>query len=458
VSRARSHLIGLITNSGLISYFFSKINTQSKYYESVALQQFGITISILRHFFKFENFPVLPQNLKIINWDENIIENCRKLGVEFSTVAWWLSEKLSDIKNIETNNLWSNIIQQLDFTNARDVNVALLHFDLLPINVIHKIDKLENYDKVFKNEGIVFEIYERLRASDQNLDLRLFDKVKSKIYKYKEHITIYDWVLWMANQKREKIGSESQEIFFDPRHGEWMALAILKQIAEVINDDMEFSYITDLSKEKKDIVAIHPCNFKLPVKWINNVNELSWGDLKLLISGEKISLVAVKNRIYDERFSPETDKTDAGINQSILNGLGGLLLCLLSKSVALPKRWNPVGHQLAWLNLANQSLKDLSISSYTRDLIRACFSKRNIETQVLRQIFDAEFKYDLDTSYDPPKFLYIEDFIHYIELCQNKLELQQISITNNQPRQLTPVRLIKIKQEDYSKIIENGNS
>jgi len=170
----------------------------------------------------------------------------------------------------------------------------------------------------------------------------------------------------------------------------------------------------------------------------------------------KIFFKKKQNLIQDVRLIPALGGGNIEEQTiSALQGLGFILICLLSKNPDLPNKWNPVGHQVAWLDLAKTKLKNIPISSYTRDIIGSCFSKRNIEDIYIKKItekFDFEFA---DDSYNnPPQFIYIDDFIKYVSFCQKRLETQQISISNYQSRQLIPIKLKQLTKVEYQELLQ----
>src|SRR6202012_1176866 len=117
---------------------------------------------------------------------------------------------------------------------------------------------------------------------------------------------------------------------------------------------------------------------------------------------------------------------------------------LLAKNTTLPDKWNPLGQQLAWMGLARTKLRDVAVSTYTRDIIDGCFSNRNIETRLFKRWkINESFLFDFvpDDKLDPPAFIDIKDFLRYVDFAIKKLKIQQLSVSMHQPRQLTPISL-----------------
>ena len=175
---------------------------------------------------------------------------------------------------------------------------------------------------------------------------------------------------------------------------------------------------------------------------------------------KQITLRAKDDLIYDHRFiAYNTDNFMPFLsnrrNESIINSLGSLLICLLSKNNDLPNRWNPLGHQQNWLSLAKVKLKNVPISSVTRDIIDGCFSKRNQETAMIRFLETKKgHSFVDDASLDPPYFIDVQAFIKYIDFSQVELEKQQLSVSNHQPRQLIPIHLKQMNRDNYQELIE----
>lgn len=106
---------------------------------------------------------------------------------------------------------------------------------------------------------------------------------------------------------------------------------------------------------------------------------------------------------------------------------------------------------------AKSKLRDLALSSRTRDIISGCFSARNVETRLKkRQTAHFEFLFHPDTKYDPPQLSDVDDFVAYLRLALDQLEKQQLSVSDYQPRQLTPISLIRLQQETYRELLDKA--
>jgi len=450
-----------IFDDAVFKYFTDEINDNSKNYEKISLYLFRFTSGTVLHLL---NSHYLPEAEKI---DINLVQKYRLLNVNepldffeksafsYGTWLWWIFTKLPQPKFGQKPLLWSELTATLELKSPIDINVLMLYPSHLSVPDLEKIQKSRVYNDIL-HEGILYDIYKNFKSRELQ-HIHFLDQIKKKNKILKQSVTLYKWIEWLKDKGESTIFNEDETILFDPRFGEWTALEIIRQIAEEIKSKKEDIKNIFEKNETQYYKLIHPHNFKIPKKWMYQQDNLTWEKLTILLGGgsNKIKFRRKENLITDERFIPQFSLAAEDENQIMFRALGSLLISLISKNALLPSKWNPIGLQEAWLDLAKIKLTDTTISSYTRTLISACFSKRNIESQFNKSLKFPDFNFDEDTNYDPPPLQIIDDFIKHVEYILKKLKNQQLLVSSQQPRQLTPISLIQLKQKNYQTLIEN---
>lgn len=463
--KKKNRAISIIKNlfqDEVFLYFSKNIEKSSKFYERQAYSIFrfgaGSVLAILNRYLLLPNEQLSNKFYKrygLFNIKENPNEFFQQSGYNAGVWAWWLYSKLPPPELSEKPYLWDDFSVLLGNNNEINMNVLLLHPRHINHNLLNTLHP-ELIDQLSKNEALWYEVYKYASNSEIGLDNSLFKAVEKKISPKKVSVSVDDWIRWMHRQASSNLRMECQGMFFDPRLGEWMALEMIRQIAQEVKDKIESSLLDPSSNKINYYQYIHPHNFKVPKKWINNEENLTWEGLSnLIIAGQnKIQFRAFDDMIIDNRFVPHFGLEQNNENQAILHALGSILISLLSKNSELPNKWNPKGLQPAWMWLAMTKLKDITVSTYTRDIISGCYSNRNIESQFNLSFDQPDFIYAKDTSNDPPDFRIIDDFLRYVDFALKKLKNQQLSVSSHQPRQLTPISIMQLKRLDYQQQFE----
>jgi hypothetical protein len=437
--------------------------SDKKNFEGISLQLFQFTCGTIIHFLNEYQSEILVDHrfdvkqidgYGLIDWNKPL-DFTSKSNYGFGVWCWWLLSHLPTRSKDKSPYMWKAIVQHLDLNNQTDLNVLLLFPKKIPSFQL-KMMNMGGSDVLKNNEGVLFDILKGAAdSSEEKYDF--LKRVEKKSKPFKAHISIADWVTWTFERQRNLcVGHEV--LHFDPRLGEWTALEIIRQVAQILKESLEISPFDDNFKAIEYFKFIHPNNFKLPLEWINNVNLMTWESLREMLSGGKVEFRATEDLIMDNRYVPYFGSDKENENQSMLIALGSLLISLLAKDLDLPNKWNPLGQQQAWMGLAKIKLKDVAISTFTRDILSGCFSNRNIETRFNKRLgFTFDFSFDDDTTRDPPEFGDLDDFLKHVNLALQKLKTQQLSVSNHQPRQLTPISLIKLKQENYEELLNELN-
>jgi hypothetical protein len=447
----------------LLNYFNQTMGDSQKIYEQVSLDMFrlsaGAVIRIMNDCFLGSD-KLLDEHLiekyGLIDFGPGTIEFSENSIYDNGVWAWWLYGKMPSRYYNKPPFLWKKVNSALDYNNPIDQNVALLYPAHLSKNMLTRLDQAPE-GWFLTSEGLLYDIYKYTEKESVG-QYHLLDKIVKKSKSFTKFLSLDEWITWMKVQQHEMIIHQNEPLIFDPRLGEWAALEMIRQIAEEVkNKSAEFS-LEPVHHTVPYFRYIHPHNFKVPIEW-KAEGPLTWEALTRLLkhSGGRITFRAFEDMIVEDRLIPKFGADQDTETQALIRALGFLLISLLAKSTDMPARWNPTGMQQAWLNLAQHKLKDLAVSTYTRDIIAGCFSKRNLETQFDRGMEPADFVYAKDTGADPPHFLIIDDFIERVVFAAGRLKRQQLSVSGHQPRQLTPISLIQLKRVDYQILMDEEN-
>jgi hypothetical protein len=272
-------------------------------------------------------------------------------------------------------------------------------------------------------------------AANKNAPKVVTSAAKSIMRQRPGEINLYDWVKFTFNKQCDP---------FDPRRGEWTSLEIVRQLIERLNElEVVQTDADDLfSMSAKDDVlrGFHPANIWVPQDWVDRGLE-TWDDWKKACSGtDHATLSELENLIEDYRYASSENLTD-----QFFRSVGRVLLGLLTGSFDGPPSWNLRGNEQTGGFPKADELQRLAASSRTILIIDACLNKRSDENRlILKQtgLFGLEPGDSAkDTEFDAPILVNPSDLVDEIRIAQRELELNQLSITYQQPRQLIPFRI-----------------
>lgn len=361
----------------------------------------------------------------------------------------------SEIKNVFEKNLWYIILNSSSKYKLKiwekyiyNVNVSSpicwSLFSLFPQDIsLELFDKFfeEVYNtkeykirekQIFKSETFLIELFEakiEIRNKYKNYDE--FKKIEEIInYQIPDYQRLDIWL----NNLVEKTSDDKWE---DIRLSEWSILTIIKQIVNKV-ESLKFNY--DKKDDINDLVDsnyhaffnVHPKNYFIPLSW-NNEDISTWQSLKNVITREEV--IIGKNKAYlihDYRYLPFSRHWGRypAIHNFFMSGditfiinISALMIKLFSKSF----KWPISSHKLSFINQFIESTSKMvqkdPTSSDTRLLLESIISVKD------PLLFGLKHK-DKDIND-------LKSFILILEEIITKLELNQISLLNQSPRQLT---------------------
>jgi len=237
---------------------------------------------------------------------------------------------------------------------------------------------------------------------------------------------LQEWALWCARR------SASHPL--DPRVSEWTALDIVSQIADILSDSGQ------LARQP----AISPYSFTLPRSLMGSPADntpLTWERWHSALA-QQVSLAPVP--LVDRRLTPAWNAgTSEEASWAPIQGIALILLGLLQKSFGWPSLWNMYGQERAWMDLARSQISKVPCSSYSTSILAACLTSRAKERTLLAW-FGGDIPSSDDTSLDPPDMSQLDLLRRYIVEAKRQLEKLQVSVEENEPRQLVPLALGKL--------------
>ncbi len=268
-----------------------------------------------------------------------------------------------------------------------------------------------------------------------------------------ETVTLYGWCSFLNNLQ----GGQAT----DPRAGEWTALELTRQIAELIQQEPIFGpiYVKRARKSLPDLSYVHPANFRVPSEWIKG-DEPTWESwqnerVRGRDGSRQVLYVKAADRIADARYTP-LDAATSALFQSVnpVRGLGLVLYGLLRRDFALPSMWNGPGHADVLRMLPPLLMGAMTCSSWTMGVLQGCLLPRVTENQLLRRKHSVGYSDD-DTLQDPPMFLSAADVSAALVKCQSVLKQYQLSTLNHRARQLVPVSVRQLTTPEWSKVFSD---
>ncbi|MCG6535367.1 MAG: RNA-directed DNA polymerase, partial [Syntrophales bacterium LBB04] len=107
--------------------------------------------------------------------------------------------------------------------------------------------------------------------------------------------SLYDWCHFVQEHAQNREG--------DPRFGEWTALEIVKQIANLVKKEPALvSYLSESESSTRKPLNLHPANFIVPSDWMNQDNQdnlPTWESWKSITKEKPIKWVSEEYRIED---------------------------------------------------------------------------------------------------------------------------------------------------------------
>lgn len=371
---------------------------------------------------------------------------------KFEDFLWFL---LSEINGDLNYNIWKDNLKHVDFNHSISWSIISLYPGKIPKTVLETIVEntkddrnkskkfisqdinsiiIEKFDFINDAEGILYEVFENHKSNKELLiDFPVINQVLNS--KVKDYYALNIWL----NKMVEKT---SKEKWIDPRISEWSLLEIIIQISGlIIKKQKEFNKKDLFEKNSHKLYYVHPANYLIPKEWLSyRKGATSWDNWKNTIKKNKIKLTHSRLFIHDFRYLPLSNmwKHTGALwfygtkDIPIIIGLSVLMTQLLSKSLIWPIHVNKLTFIDNLMARFSNIISIIPISTETRVLLSGIFSKKKLEFFTSSNVLIIN---------DNLKISNLEDFISELRRIQKLLEVNQISLMNNAPRQLTFINI-----------------
>ena len=454
-------------DSEFLISIFRKSNLEKKEYYKNSFTIFKATLGTLLFTLEYHsilqkevNTKKLRDKFNLIDFNKSTRGWTKKSTHNINSWLYWLFSKTHNKSEIEPYQFWGSILKQIDFNDSSFVSLILPFPSSEQVLNLYKRKKsvLSNLPLLIPNEGW---LYEMIRKNSNTYHNQSFYKNLSKgfpglqknlSHRPKNKLTIFDWINWtqeLSLHPPEKSNNQLH-IHFDPRLSEWTAIEIIIQIIESINLNnsvQNFFKAVEFQFNK----PIHPANFLLPASWTSSqYASLDWNTWRKIVRENRISMRAQGEMIKDFRYTPDSLVNFTDSTLSIIHGLATILLTLITRENKLPWIWNTLDQKLIWSNIIIQKLQNSHISSYTCSILISSFSNKNRETYIWanKKIQIAGFNPADDTLKDPPLINNLDTMLTYLKQSQKILETYQINVQDNMPRQIIPISLELLSNEN----------
>jgi len=271
----------------------------------------------------------------------------------------------------------------------------------------------------------------------------------------RDFVSLHEWCAEIR-QIRAKNAS-------DPRASEWTALEIVRQVGLSITE-FNLGYVAKQSANHTSTLCLHPANFRVPRKWLDDfkLKSPTWikWENKIKPENNETQVKYVSDDLYDDlsvadsRYTPLQENVlsnDLFVLVNPVRGLGLLLYGLLRHDFEFPTVWNGPGHSDVLNRLPLCLLKEMTCSSLTLGLLKACLQPRameNLKPSIVQSPDD-------DSLHDPVLLRNVEDVCQRINQCQEHLKRNRLSTINDKPRQLTPISIRDLSNPEWSKAFKD---
>lgn len=346
---------------------------------------------------------------------------------DYIAYLWYLISRNYEVWPKGNNPFWIAFRDCIKGMDLPTMNLLGLYPKELDERILERIDSIDMKVHSFANN-----------VGWMN-DIRVFPVDNPEGY-----IPLTSWVEEISVLKSNLLNSSEIEQFpFDVRTSEWMALCICR---EVINGILKAPPMLKkglmITSDNSYLNNIHPANFLISDS-ILRAKDFSWNDMKVIIS--KPGLIKLVDRdkwIKDNRYT-FTNSSFRKMEFNQAQGICALLVGMLTLSFDFPFAWHiRMTHGELTRSILNK-IESVSVSSYTRSIIEACYSKFPVEKSMVSR---TQLKLFGSDGLKPQslEILNIQDLLKCIETAIHNLEKYQISVGEGKPRQLVPVDLLQL--------------
>lgn len=371
-------------------------------------------------------------------WDKDPIHN-------LSSWAWWAESLTNDSLKSSPGHVWALVADRLSINQDACWSFWLRYPKHLSENIVNQIiankNKLYDYFNV-ENLGYIYDIAAETRHQGLANELKIFGIV-IPISEAGDYITLYDWAKYTRDLH--------SKMPHDPRVSEWTSLFIVEKCIELLLTPSLFNK----GFREPNLSLIHPANYLIPKEWRDSKKDgkyRSWEEWQSEVSGNDKTIILAAESIGDQRLNPYWKAlSDIELDLAPVRGMAMILLGLLRRSFDWPNVWNPKGLRRAYDTITRRLISNIVCSSRTRAIMEACLLWRPKETYDFEGGLFAQVKplNPKDTLAVLPSIKTLTEMSKHTEIARQVLKKYQVSVHGNMPRQLIPIHLEPIKEENW---------
>jgi hypothetical protein len=445
----------------------NKQSVKRKNYEIVSDNLVRCAMGTIKHVLENNKLTGLSENkkkeilkkiwkitIRKINWENPAREWNQARRYLLTDWGWWVVNILNNPFDSVPGAVWRQVASQVNLAEDSSWSFLIQFPKYLPSNAIKLLlsnNRIRTDYFETQNLGWLYDIVSSSAAKKSKVlekKIKSITPAVSPPNENSEYITLYEWAIW----GKEKYIKDP----YDPRVSEWTCLYIAEKCIKELQSIKE-----NLLNEGPELKYIHPSNFELPKTWINDDNDekhtwLSWK--RKMDDDKSVEIKPRENRIGDKRITIHWEKIKGLESEfSPVFGMGMILLGLLRRSYDWPRTWNPSGLHRSWENLARRMIQLTNCSSHTQGILLACLLTRPRENfyfqkDLFKQPEIAEVE---DTLIILPEIYDLDKLLRHIVIARDVLIKYQMSVHDNLPRQLIPIRLEAVTEKIWYEKIDD---
>jgi len=228
--------------------------------------------------------------------------------------------------------------------------------------------------------------------------------------------SLAEWSDWTSQRWRADA--------FDPRAGEWTAVCIALRLVEI-------------AESRK--TRVNAGSVFVPTEWAKSSETPSWHQWK---------------SDFDAASKLDSLPSESGSGLSAIQNIAIILLGLLRRNLRWPADWNAPGPQYTSERVLRTMIGEARASSWTTAILEACLLPECRETIAL--FFSAPVvPMESDIARRALFIRRLKTLRKYLERAREVLANSQMTVHEDQPRQLIPIHIEQISREEWG--IEEGN-
>jgi hypothetical protein len=366
----------------------------------------------------------MTKRLGAVDWTAAPDEWVQQTSHSLATWVWWAEQSAQSTTAIEPSIVWRATAPMLDPALRRSWSLWSLYPDKLPDPARRRIVRSARPAAMHNPEWLLAMV---ATASPKERSLAVSKRlaiVGRIVTERKEgYLDLRDWVQRVADLK-----SQSS---FDPRAGEWTALDITRQ---VIN----------LALSTESDFPVHWLTILVPSSWINvDASALTWERWHRATKGQ-VRLAASADWHQVAKF---IRPVGSDVEFERVYKVGLILLGLLRLSFQWPPAWRSASVLATPERLTRTLIHEAGASSWCTAILEACLLPRQRETLLLT-LWNPP-KWDDDTVNHAPSIESLASLRRYIVKALEVIEKGQLTVRDQLPRQLIPVRIEQIARAEW---------